>query len=86
MARYRMWPTKANFPGRWPGTACNVCGFADTDVHLFTCPAYSDLNPDGVTLEMFWDEEVINNMDVLLPAAKCSHSIISRLEEVQRLF
>ena len=86
MARYRMIPTKSNFPGRWKGTACNVCGFADTDVHLFTCPAYIDLNPDGVTLEMFWDEEVINNMDVLLPAAKCLHSIISRLEEVQRLF
>ena len=26
MARYRMWPTKVNYPGRWNGVSCNVCG------------------------------------------------------------
>ena len=43
MSRYRMWPTKSNFPGRWSGTCCNVCGFEDTDEHVFSCAGYIDL-------------------------------------------
>ena len=62
MARYRMLPTKSNFPGRWKGNLCNLCGFEDSDVHLFTCPGYADLNPDGVALDMFWDEEILNDI------------------------
>ena len=85
MARYRMLPTKSNFPGRWKGTTCNICGFVDSDVHLFTCPGYADLNPNNVKLDMFWNEDVLNNMVVLSAAAKCVHDIIERLEEVQRL-
>ena len=63
---------------------CNVCGFGDSDAHLFTCPGFNDLNPDGITLDIFWNDEVLNNIDKLLPAAKCLQSIISRLEEVQK--
>ena len=38
MTRYRMLPTKSNFPGRWQGQHCNICGFLDLDEHIFTCP------------------------------------------------
>ena len=85
MARYRMLPTKSNFPGRWKGHRCNLCGFEDSDVHLFTCPGYADLNPDGVVLDMFWNEQILNDMSILSAAAKCLCNIIERLEEVQRL-
>ena len=40
MARYRMLPVKKNFPNRWDGVKCNVCGFDDTDRHTFSCPGY----------------------------------------------
>ena len=43
MSSYRMWPTKENFPGRWSGVSCNICGMKDTDKHVFTCPGYSDI-------------------------------------------
>ena len=85
MARYRMLPTKSNFPGRWKGNLCNLCGFEDSDVHLFTCPGYADLNPDGVALDMFWDEEILNDMRILSAAARCLCKIIERLEDVQML-
>ena len=80
-----MIPTKVNFPGRWKGSMCNVCGFMDSDIHLFTCPGYADLNHDGVTLDMFWNDEILNDMNKLSGAAKCVHRIIMRLEEVQRM-
>ena len=86
MARYRMLPTKSNFPGRWKGKMCNLCGFEDSDVHLFSCPGYADLNPNSVRLDMFWNEEVLNDMKILSAAARCLSSIIVRLEEVQMLF
>jgi hypothetical protein len=85
MARYRMLPTKANFPGRWKGTACNICGFQDTDVHIFTCPGYEDLNTNNITLEMFWNDDALNDMELLSSAAKTLNTIINRLEEVQKL-
>ena len=85
MARYRMLPTKSNFPGRWKGDKCNLCGFIDSDVHLFTCPGYADLNPHGVRLDMFWSEEILDDMSILSPAASCLCTIIERLEEVQLL-
>ena len=85
MARYRMLPTKSNFPGRWKGNMCNLCGFVDSDVHLFKCPGYADLNPDDVRLDMFFNEEILNDMNVLSAAAQCLCSIIVRLEEVQML-
>ena len=85
MARYRMLPTKSNFPGRWKGTKCNLCGFLDSDAHLFTCPGYADLNPDDVRLDMFLNEEILNDMNVLSAAARCLCNIIVRLEEVQML-
>ena len=85
MMRYRMIPTKANFPGRWSGTLCNVCNFEDTDEHLFHCPGYQDLLDDDVCYNMFWDDKILNDM-VLLKKAACSIlGIIERLNEIQDL-
>ena len=85
MARYRMLPTKSNFPGRWKGTSCNICGFEDTDAHVFTCPGYVDLNQSGISLDLFWNDEAMKNMEVLTPAAKVLSEMISRMEEIQNL-
>ena len=86
MARYRMLPCKANFPGRWKGSNCNVCGFEDTDIHVFSCPGYVDLNPIGVSLDLFWNTEALNDMKVLSPAAKVMSEIITRMEEIHNLW
>ena len=50
---------------------CNLCGFEDSDVHLFTCPGYADLNPDGVRLDMFWSDDILSDMSILSAAARC---------------
>ena len=44
------------------------------------------INPNSVRLDMFWNEEVLNDMKILSAAARCLSSIIVRLEEVQMLF
>ena len=46
MVRCRMLLTKDNFPGRWEGSLCNVCGCVDTDEHLFRCPGFTDILSD----------------------------------------
>ena len=85
MTRYRMLPTKSNFPGRWKGTACNICGFEDTDIHVLTCPGYSDLNTSRLSLDVFWDTEFLEDMKLLAPAAKTMVRIIARMEEIQNI-
>ena len=85
MARYRMLPTKANFPGRWSGTKCNICGFADTDEHIFHCPGYQDLLCKDMYHNMFWEEEVLNDTAILKKAACSMLGIIERLNEVQEM-
>ena len=85
MARYRMLPTKANFPGRWTGTKCNICNFDDTDEHLFHCPGYQDLLSEDTTYEMFWDEEILNDTTKLQKAACEIVGVIERLGEVQEM-
>ena len=52
--RTRMLLTKDNFPGRWMGRNCNVCGRLDTDQHLFSCSGYIDLLK-GFNYQMFVD-------------------------------
>ena len=84
MTRYRMLPTKSNFPGRWKGTECNICGFEDTDVHVLTCPGYSDLNVCGlVSLDVFWNVESLKDMALLAPAAQMMKKMIERMEEIK---
>ena len=62
MSRYRMWPTKDHFPGRWQGTECNCCGYRDTDEHILLCPGYSDIVDGKFGFEVFWDEEVLKDV------------------------
>ena len=85
MVRYRMLPTKCNFPGRWKGEGCNVCGFEDSDSHIFTCPGYADLVCDDVWYSMFWDEKILNDSVKLRKAAVVVISLIERLETVQEM-
>ena len=44
-----------------------------------------DLITDDVRLDMFLNEEILNDMNVLSAAARCLCNIIVRLEEVQML-
>ena len=83
MSRYRMMPSKMNFPGRWEGTACDICGFDDTDVHVFSCPGYQDIQMENVTMDMFWNDETLNNIEVISKAAKVMVNIIRRMEEIK---
>lgn len=83
MMRYRMLPTKDNFPGRWAGSNCNICGLKDTDEHVFQCPGYQDLLSDDVWYLMFWDPVILNDMDKLKKAALIVLAIIERMEEIQ---
>ena len=81
MLRYRMIPTKANFPGRWSGVHCNICGQNDTDEHLFRCPGYSDLVTDSISYSMFFN--LTGNRNNLKNAASCLTRMIERLEMIQ---
>ena len=83
MMRYRMTPTKANFPGRWSGTQCNICQFEDSDEHVFHCPGYADIVDDRIWYRMFWDEDILNNITQLKQAAGVLLLLIKRMEEIQ---
>ena len=83
MIRYRMTPTKANFPGRWPGTQCNICHFEDSDEHVFHCPGYADIVNDYIWYEMFWDDDIINDLPQLKQAVGVLLLLIERMEEIQ---
>ena len=72
-----MLPTKENFPGRWSGTTCTVCGRIDSDEHLFTCPGFMDLLDETVPLELFF------SVDVELVVLKCAAE--KMLKVVERL-
>ena len=85
MSRYRMWPTKENFPGRWKGVACNVCGMKDTDKHIFSCPGYSDLINGKFKFDVFWDEKVLGDMLKLQDIARTVLIVIERMENIQKL-
>lgn len=85
MTRYRMWPTKDNYPGRWSGENCNICDRKDTDEHIFSCPGYMDLVDVGVEYKMFWDHNFLNNTGKLKALAGSVIRIIERIETVQSL-
>ena len=86
MMRFRMMPTKCNFPGRWNGLFCDVCNFQDSDAHLFTCPGFQDLIPAEVCYDMFWDESVLKDAVRLKKAACVLLLVIDRLEVIQGSF
>ena len=85
MARYRMWPTKENFPGRWSGVSCNVCGARDTDQHVFSCPGYADIIQGKYCFDVFWDKNVLNDIDKLKEIAKVVLLLIERMENIQNI-
>ena len=85
MSRYRMWPTKENFPGRWSGENCNICGRRDTDEHIFTCPGYTDLINEKFEYDVFWEQECLNDTMRLKAVAGSVIKIIERLEIIQSL-
>ena len=84
MARYRMLPSKSNFPGRWIGELCNVCGIKDTDRHIFRCPGYMDL-AKGIEYEMFFDDKIIKDSNKLKELASKLTRIIKRMESIKEL-
>ena len=75
--------TKDNFPGRWKGTRCNVCGCADTDEHLFRCPGFADLLDDTVSYELFLSAEV--EIEKLAGAAEKMLLVNERLKVLQEM-
>ena len=86
MTRYRMWPTKRNFPGRWDGVICNFCNLEDTDEHIFMCPGYKDIMDDAhVVYSMFWDRHVLKDTVKLKALAAVAIKVIERLELAQKL-
>ena len=87
MTRYRRWPTKRNFPGRWDGFTCNFCNLEDTDEHIFKCPGYKDIMDDNtqVVYSMFWDKHVLKDNVKLKSLAALAIKVIERLELAQKL-
>ena len=85
MSRYRMWPTKENYPGRWKGDKCNICDQRDTDEHIFSCPGYSDLIDGKFEYEVFWEQEFLDDPVKLKDVAEIVLKVMERLEAVQSL-
>ena len=54
LIRTRMFPTKANFPGRWSKSdMCPFCCGIESDEHLFKCCGYMDLHEGQVEYRDF---------------------------------
>ena len=80
--RTRMFPTRANYPGRWSSIDCKFCGNIDNDKHLFRCPGYVDLMSQDTNYEMFFKIDHFNVKE-MEKAAKCLLKIKDRLEKIQ---
>ena len=74
-----------NFPGRWSGVSCNICGLKDTDKHIFKCPGYCDVIKGQFDYDVFWDENVLNDAPRLKDIAKMVLVLIERMENIQNL-
>ena len=86
MSRYRMWPTKENFHGRWNGSECNVCGMVDSDEHILACPGYEDiLGKVKFDFDVFWDEEVLDDPEKLKSLARIVIELMERMKDIQNL-
>ena len=85
ISRYRMWPTKENYPGRWSGDLCNICNRKDTDEHIFSCPGYMDLIGEKFDYQVFWDRDVLDDMVQLKEIAKIVLILVERMEYIQNL-
>ena len=78
--------TKKNYPGRWEGKECNVCGQTDTDIHLFSCPGYEDIL-SGTSYEEA-EKVVLEGTDVqqITSIAEKLLLVNKRLEIIQEIF
>ena len=76
-----MFPTRANYPGRWNNINCKICNQIDNDEHLFHCPGYSDIIPPDIEYKMFFTLD--NDTKQLKKGAKCLKRIKERLETIQ---
>ena len=86
MARYRMLPTKTNFPGRWTNNLlCNICGKLDVDEHIFTCPGYKDIIDNDIKFDMLWNKDILENMEMMKRITNDIKKWIKRMEEIQEL-
>jgi hypothetical protein len=84
MSRFRMWPTKSNFPGRWTGSLCNICDREDTDEHIFSCPGYSDILAENqFHYKMLFDDHVLDDMLQLKQMAEVIVLLVQRMEQIQ---
>ena len=82
MVRCRMLLTKNNFPGRWTGVFCNLCGCLDTDEHLFGCPGFIDLLGD-IDYGLFFAND--QDLEELAYAAEKMILVNERLKVTQEL-
>ena len=81
MLRSRMFPTKSNFKERWINNRCEFCNMMESDVHLFNCPGYTDLNNSNFTYNMFFNLD-----DVTMPQLDEGAAIlIKMLERLQTI-
>ena len=86
MTRYRMWPNKVNFPGRWEDNIfCNICGCIDDDEHIFSCPGYTDLILPGTCLNDFFNETVLKNITQLQMISDMAVKLINRMKTIQEI-
>ena len=86
MSRYRMWPTKENFHGRWTGRECNVCGMVDSDEHILSCPGYKDIMGNAqFDFDVFWDKKVLDDTEKLKGLARIVIELMERMKDIQNL-
>ena len=86
MSRYRMWPTKENYHGRWKGSECNVCGMVDSDEHILACPGYEDIMGNvKFDFDVFWDEKVLDDPGKLKSLARIVMELVERMKDIQNL-
>ena len=81
LVRSRMFPTKANFPGRWSvSNLCTFCCNVATDEHLFGCCGYMDLHNGEINYHTML--RLNCEMDMLSYAARELSNIHDRLLQV----
>ena len=55
LLRARMFPTRANFPGRWQCMNCVFWQELENDEHLFVCPGYTDITEGSLKYNLFFN-------------------------------
>ena len=61
-----------------------VCGLDDTDIHLFTCPGYSDIVNGQFDYYSFWDIDTLEDIEKLKMLAKIVLLLLERMKHIQK--